>query len=154
MVFESYRKYGGELVQEYARIYLEGRKGIYEYKDLKNIGLGQENEEKTLSENSSLLWCDTDLITILIWSLDKFGKIDPMLLKAWDKTSKRNRHYFLCYPDIPWEYDVLRENPHDRKRIFDLYANFLVKNKLSYSVLKGAKEEKHDIIAKSFNILK
>jgi hypothetical protein len=31
----------------------------------------------------------------------------------------------LCEPDIPWEYDPLRENEHDRYRLYDQYKNIL-----------------------------
>ena len=38
--------------------------------------------------------------------------------------------YILCYPDIPWEYDVQRENPfNDRLALFKLYEQEIKKLK-------------------------
>ena len=55
-----------------------------------------------------LLLCDTDAITVRIWSEEKFGRCDP----RWSSSPRNGRttgHWLLCRPDIPWEPDQLRE---------------------------------------------
>lgn len=130
-------KWGGALVREVAREFLEVRNGIYEFTDLRIIGEKQWESEKELKKEAGWQWCDTDLLTIIIWSLDKFGKVEQDLVEKWHKQTKEKRFYFLCSPDIPWEYDPLRENPHDRDRIFDIYLSYLENNNLSYAIVKG-----------------
>ena len=105
----------------------------YVYEDLLKIGKGQEREErKILKTEKKIMLCDTGIHTIKIWSLDKFNKCDPWFFKKKEYYD----HYLLCYPDIPWEKDPLRENPYDRKRIFKLYLNEL-SNK-PYTVISGS----------------
>ena len=48
----------------------------------------------------------------------------------------------MCYPDIPWEHDVQRENPNDRLALFKLYEEEIKKLKVDYIILKGSKENR------------
>lgn len=150
LVKTSVNKFGGGFVGEYAREYLQVKNGVYGYKDLQIVGLLQIVQEQLEAESHEYIWCDTDLLTILIWSKDKFKKANAGLIKIWKQQNFKNRHYFLCFPDIPWEYDTLRENPYDRQRLYKLYHDFLKNEKLSFSVLKGSFEEKQAIIMEDF----
>ena len=150
LAFLAQEKWGGALVIEAAREYLEARDGMYEYGDLKIIGEQQWKSENHWAKDPGWYWCDTDLLTIIIWSLDKFGKVEPDLVKKWEYQTNKKRFYFLCSPDIPWEYDSLRENPTDRARIFDIYRSFLERYNLSYTVLKGDVPTRLDLIANIF----
>ena len=47
------------------------------------------------------------------------------------------RRYLLCPPDLPWEADPLRENPHDRERLYDLYRRRLMDLGAIYQVISG-----------------
>jgi nicotinamide riboside kinase len=57
------------------------------------------------------------------------------------ETNKYDLH-LLCSPDIPWEADVLRENPHDRHRLFSLYEKELQHYGFPYIVLSGSEAER------------
>jgi nicotinamide riboside kinase len=48
----------------------------------------------------------------------------------------------LCKPDIAWQADPLRENAHDRARLFDLYQADLTARRLPYSEISGHGEER------------
>ena len=41
-------------------------------------------------------------------------------------------------PDIPWIEDPLRENPHDRPRLFDMYHAELKHANHNYRIIEGA----------------
>ncbi len=105
---------------EYARYYLPllGRK--YSFADLTRIGKGQlQWQQRDAGRARGILFCDTDLITLKVWSDFRFGTTDP-----WILAQLRQNPYdltLLCHPDIPWEADPLRENPHDRE---DLLLRF------------------------------
>ncbi|MEZ4909140.1 MAG: ATP-binding protein [Saprospiraceae bacterium] len=127
---------------EYAVEYLEQTSGEYNFEDLYKIGIGQLKTEDAIINNckSDFFICDTDLITIKIWSKVRFNKVDKRLLSMI-----RNRyydHYILCYPDIEWEYAKFRENPDDRDYLFKIYKNQLKYYKKNFSILRGSGEER------------
>ncbi len=145
---EAYRL---PVVPEYARTYLEGRKD-YSFEDLVAIARGQiDLEQKNLDTNSQHLLCDTDLLTIIIWSEVKFGRVDPWIVQQWQ--SQPARMYLLLYPDIPWIDDPLRENPDDRHELFAIYENMLVQNHCPYYIISGDHEERLQRARRIFDFL-
>lgn len=131
---------GLPLVNEYARTYLSKQGGKYTYDDLLHIAKGQVMwEQEARSDNANII-CDTDLLTIFIWSDVKFGKCDPMIKsKLMDDPAT---HYFLCTPDIPWKFDPLREDPTNRDELFDIYRLTIEILKVDYTILKGSKDKR------------
>lgn len=131
--------FGAPRVPEFARSYLEERDGRYARADLLAIAEGQCAAEDIACEGfPTLLFCDTDMITLRIWSEEKFGACDPRII-----TLSEQRHYdrwLLCRPDLPWEPDPLRENPHDRDRLFAVYERMLDRLGKPYSILQGTHE--------------
>lgn len=123
-------------VPEYAREYLEARNGRYAQADLLNIAAGQcAGEDRALQQGTPLVLSDTDMVTIRIWSEEKFGGCDAGLIEL-----SKNRHYdhwLLCRPDFPWEPDPLRENPHDRDRLFGVYERTLTELGKPFSIIEG-----------------
>ena len=69
-LFESLEKYYGIVgAKEFARNYLLNSNGKYSQKDLLSIANGQIDAEITVKKNNpDLVICDTDLLTIKIWS--------------------------------------------------------------------------------------
>jgi len=125
-------------IDEYAVEYLLKNGAKYEFRDLLKIAKGQINSEDLITpdSNNKFLFCDTDLITIKIWSKVKYNKISRWIMKTI-----RNRqydHYLLCKPDIPWEYNQFRENPNDRDLLFKLYEKELKKYNKSYTIIEGS----------------
>lgn len=131
--------YKAPKVNEFAVEYLTNINRKYQYSDLLKIAKGQiiNEDQKIISNTSNLLICDTDLITIKIWSKVRFNKVS-----RWIMNTIRNRkydHYFLCYPDIPWEYNKFRENPDDREWLFGLYEKEMKKYKKQFTIIRGSK---------------
>lgn len=124
------------LVLEYAREYLTIHGPLYTFKNIQKIAITQIERELESNKKNPLIICDTDIITLEIWALEKFGQSLGMNDALIDK-----KHYFLCYPDIPWEPDPLRENPKDRMRLFDRYENYLQNLQVSYTVLHESSRE-------------
>jgi NadR type nicotinamide-nucleotide adenylyltransferase len=117
-------------VPEFAREYLENLDRPYNRKDLIAIAEGQlEAEAQLMPSAHRIIFCDTELTVIKIWSDDKFGSIDPEL----EKLAGNNiyDHYLLCRPDLPWETDPLRENPNDRDSLFRIYEDELKNHPLT-----------------------
>lgn len=119
------------LVEEYARKYLTENGPKYSKDDVLKMAEVQISNEKSANDKHPLIVCDTDQLTYEIWGLEVYGEALGMDNFLVDK-----KHYFLCYPDIPWEADPLRENPSDRHRLFDRYLKYLQDLKVSFSILK------------------
>lgn len=129
-------KYEAPWVEEYSRGYLSGLNRRYKEDDLVAIARGQiENESIIARKASSLLICDTDITVIAIWSVVRFNRLDPEI-EQMEKAADYD-HTLLCRPDIPWEPDPLRENPHDRHELFQLYADRLTSLNRPYTIVEG-----------------
>jgi nicotinamide riboside kinase len=44
--------------------------------------------------------------------------------------------------DLPWEFDPLREHPHQRRFLFDRYKTELDKSRFNYRVISGVGEDR------------
>lgn len=123
-------------VPEYARMYLENLNRPYERQDLKIIAEGQQALEAGVLElKPPLIICDTDLLTIKIWSEVKYGAVDQAIHTDW--LGDRVTGYLLCSPDIPWEEDPQREAPEDRVALFALYQQALTNAGKPFEVISG-----------------
>ena len=136
-------------VEEFSRKHLNKQNRKYTQSDLTIIAKGQLLKEQI---NNEILICDTDLITIKIWSEYKYGSCDNWILQQIEKQKTENRFYLLCNPDIPWEEDSLRENPTNREEIFKLYKEELDKLKHNYFIVRG-KERIKNSISKISNLI-
>jgi NadR type nicotinamide-nucleotide adenylyltransferase len=133
--------YHGAFTEELARSYLSQLDRPYAYDDLKAIAALQiEREDQLEKDGVELLFCDTDLLTIKIWSSYKYAKVDPRIL---DWINRRDYDlYLLCKPDIPWEADPLRENPNNRDELFDLHLEELNHYHKDFEIVEGLREER------------
>jgi NadR type nicotinamide-nucleotide adenylyltransferase len=128
-------------VPEFARQYLDKLDAPYQESDLLEIAKGQiKSEENFLKKVHQYLVCDTDLITLKIWSEYKFGRCHDFILK--NMVSHQREYYLLSYPDLPWVYDPQRENPDDRLSLYELYKGELEYYKKPYFELRGNGEER------------
>ena len=126
------------VVGEYAREYLELRslEKNYSCEDVLSIAKSQwEREQQALHKNTQNLVLDTDLLVIKIWWEQKYGSCHPWILDRLDQQCARK--YLLLSPDIPWQYDPLRENPHDRQPLFAIYQQELDVGNCDYTVISG-----------------
>ena len=128
-------------VEEYARTYIDELDRPYIETDLLRIAKGQiKAEEKVLQADIPHLICDTDLLTIEIWSDIRFGRCDPWITEQI-KTRAYDL-YFLCGTDIPWEYDPQRESKEDRWFLYEVYRERLIALGKRFVELKGNEQER------------
>ena len=129
-------------LREYAREYISNLNKAYTKDDLLSIAKKQYGLEQI---NSNLVLCDTDLITIKIWSKYKYGDCDKWINRHIEKQKEENRFYLLCKGDITWQYDPQRENPTDRDKLFNLYKKELNNLGYNYTIIEG-ENRKEDAI--------
>jgi NadR type nicotinamide-nucleotide adenylyltransferase len=123
-------------VPEYAREYLGSINRPYDFEDVLKIARGQFDAEESIARQAKeWLFCDTDFLVTRIWCLVKFGKSHPWIDYMAD--NHVYTHYFLCNTDLPWEADPLREHPHKRQELFNMYLSELSSRKLPFTIVKG-----------------
>ena len=137
--------YNGIFVEEFARTFLEG-KSTYVQEDLDVIAEGQV---KMWDLETELLVADTEIAVICIWSLYKYGTISPKIKQLFEQ--QQFDLLFLCKPDIPWEFDPMRENPENRDELFDLYHSFLIENKQNFVVVEGNEQQRQLIVVETLS---
>jgi len=126
-------------VREYSREYLEPRGGRYGVDDLTAIARGQlALEAEAAAGNSPIMFCDTELTVIKIWSEHKYDRVAPEIIEAHRQTTYDL--YLLCYPDLPWQPDPLRENPEGGLYFFDLFERAL--RDKNVAIIKGVGDER------------
>ncbi|MFM7015443.1 MAG: AAA family ATPase, partial [Bacteroidota bacterium] len=127
--------YDGHIVNEFAREYLNDKLS-YEEEDLLEIAKGQiVLEEEGINSENNFVFCDTNFIVLKVWSDLKFNKCHSFIEEALV-----NRTYdltLLLLPNIPWQYDPMRESPsvEERMIIFNAYKNLLEKLNHPYKII-------------------
>jgi nicotinamide riboside kinase len=141
-------------VQEYARIYLETKGTEYALGDIVNIAIGQlalaEAIESANPEPRAIL-LDTWLLELRIWSQYRFGVIPDVLDDMYRKHPPD--FYVLCMPDIPWEPDPLRENPHDRDLLFQMYLADIERSMIPFVIVSGGAHEREQMAIRALQSL-
>ena len=140
--------------QEYAREYLIKNGTNYSYEDLLLIAKGQlALEEKALielsidhSKNDStkrpLLFIDTDMYVMKVWSEFVFDQCDPWILNQI--AERKYDGYLLCKHDLPWVKDELREYPDSetRDKLYNYYKDILINQQTPWFEVTGLDVER------------
>jgi nicotinamide riboside kinase len=128
--------YNTTFVPEFARQYLTHKNAPYTLNDIIYIHQQQIlSEIKLEREANTVLFCDTTSIVNKIWLAEKFNTESSEI--TYDFKTHAYHLYLLCAPDMPWEYDPLRENENDRDRLFEIYKNTLSANHKPFEIVKG-----------------
>ena len=137
-------------VREYAREYIAALDRTYDQSDLLHIAKGQLDLEKDiLSQTPSFLICDTDLLTITIWSEYKYGSCDSDIIRLLNDNLPDL--YLLAAPDFPWVEDSQRENPANREELFSIYQKEIEDLEVPYKVISGNESERLEIAMDLFS---
>jgi nicotinamide riboside kinase len=141
--------WGGLVVPEFAPLHLQNINRPYEFEDLLVIANQQLMLEKLAERKGISIFCDTSLLVIHVWMLEKYSRslwehgFDYHHLHDFD-------HVYLCRPDMVWESSDFRENPEDRSRLFELYQAQLNLLGVSFTILEGPEEYRKETLRSSF----
>ena len=131
--------------EEFSRKHIDNLDREYLQEDLVIIAKEQLKNEQLTRSNKQLSLHDTDLITLKIWSEYKYGNCNDWIISQIEQQKQEKRFYFLCSPDIPWESDPQRENPHNRDKLFEIYKVELEQLGHNYFILEGQKRLENSI---------
>ncbi len=128
--------FGAPWVPEFAREYLNEINRPYTLEDVVYIAQRQRQAEiEAALSNPPILFCDTDMAVCKIWCEVKYGFCPPEILKL----RKQDDYdlYLLTNIDLPWTYDPLREHPHMRRELFDIYFREMNQAGHPFEVVSG-----------------
>ncbi|MBX9733300.1 MAG: AAA family ATPase [Chitinophagaceae bacterium] len=149
--------YKTEWCAEFAREYLLTYGTNYEASDLTTIAKGQialeeewlqkvnkpwNSEHGPWKNDTPILFIDTDMYVMKVWSEYVFGVCDFFILDAINK--RQYDHYLLCNIDLPWVKDELREYPNEqpRKELFYMYKDLLINQSVPWTLISGDYDER------------
>lgn len=137
------RHFGTLWVPEYARSYLQQQQPPYTPDLLDHIATGQTDSENEYAQRADgLLFCDTEMTVMKVWSEHAFGQSTPHIENLYNR--QRYPLYLLTDIDLPWEPDPLREHPHLRSYFFNRYKQLLGQSGQPFRVVSGIGEERFE----------
>lgn len=108
--------YNGVFVPEYARTYVEELGREYTFDDVCFIAAKQVEEQVVYSNAIVPVFFDTEMIITKVW-LEYCYKNVPAFVDENIKSGYFDL-YLLCFPDLPWVADPVREHGGDERVFF------------------------------------
>ena len=143
--------FGTVWVPEFARQYLDGLGRPYSAADLLEIARGQVAlEDEMAAQANGLLFLDTSLEVLKIWSVIRFGQCADWTLEQLQL--RLPDHYLLCLPDLPWVADPQRENPDNRDELLGIYRRELTSLGVPFSEVSGNGELRFENAMNAVNL--
>lgn len=147
--------YRSSWAPEYARKYLETLGRPYVQEDLRVIAEGQLRMEQEALQNSNgrLVFFDTDLHVIRIWSEHKYRDCDPWILRQLALNPVDQ--YLLTQVDIPWQQDPQREHPEPAMRayFYQLFRGVVVDSGLPWADIHGSCQQRFELAVQAVDAL-
>lgn len=135
----------GHYIPEYARTYVEGLNREYSYDDVCHIAIKQIEEQGVYKVQSDVtaVFFDTELIITKVW-LEYCYKNVPEFVTE-NILSGFFDVYLLCYPDLPWVPDPVREHGGDeRLYFFEWYQREIEKLNIPFHIVRGVGQSRYD----------
>lgn len=138
-------------VPEYARYYCKNLNKNYTLQDEVNMFYGQIALEEAIlhSSRNNLVFCDTTILTVKIWSDHLFGTTPK---EVTDEISDRPYDlYLLMDIDLPWIDDPLRDFPNEREHFMQIWIQELHALEANYTIISGQGGERFTNALKTTN---
>lgn len=139
---ELQRVFGGVVVSEYVRHFIECEQRDTCYADIPAIAEGQLAwEDQARARAPDLLILDTHLLSNILWSRTLFGDCPAWLEEAL--LARRYDLHLLLRPEgVDWVGDGMRCQPalSERQRFFDDSLQWLILHQRPVQILEGAWE--------------
>lgn len=126
------------VIEDYSRIYLAQHGPSYEEEEI--AIMAKAHETLVQQHNATDLILDSYLLNYKIWSEYKYLRCDPEILSSLQVFNPDIT--LLCRPDLPWEYDPLRESPLARDELFCLFRLEIENREWPYHIISGIGDER------------
>ncbi|MFI5181542.1 MAG: AAA family ATPase [Thermoanaerobaculia bacterium] len=131
-------RYGTRFVPEASRAYYDAKGVVYEIGDILPIARAQKAAEDEVATSArGLLFLDTDLLTITVWSHVLYGNCPAEAEEL--ATAQRIDLTLLLSADLPWTFDPQRCHPDlsQREDFFDRLRSGLARLGRRFTVVSG-----------------
>jgi nicotinamide riboside kinase len=134
---------GISYVPEYARAYIETLDRPYRFEDVEHIARVQWDQYLEFSrKDAPAMILDTFLVITKIWFREVYGKIPEWIDQSLEQADIDL--FLLCYPDLEWVADDVRENPGIRRmELFDSYHDEILRCNFSCAVIRGNGQDRY-----------
>jgi NadR type nicotinamide-nucleotide adenylyltransferase len=137
---------GTVCVPEVGREHWEERGGALTYTDMRLIAERQAAREDVLArEARRWLVCDGSALTTVFYSLDGFGRVDPVVRHLAERPYAFT---FVCAPDFPFVQDGTRRDAGFRQRQHRWYCKVLEARGVPFVVLEGPVTQRVDTVCR------
>jgi len=127
---------------EFVREFWDLKNGKIVGSDLGTIALGQiANEDFARGKAKRVMFCDTELLTNVLWADLLFpGECPPWVRAEAERRSRDFALYLLCDTDVPFAPDPQRAFPDEasRQKCGQLWREALVSRGLRVGEIRGA----------------
>lgn len=141
---------GAELVPEFVREFAERQGGTISFSDHGPIARGQMAlEDAHIARARDLVVQDTDLLSTVVYCRHYFGHCPE-----WIEAAARDRRpdlYLLCFPDIPWIADGVRDRGDRRDEMHALFAAEVAASGAPFVELRGTWDERAAIATRAID---
>ncbi len=138
--------FSAPVADEYVREFWDANQGRISASDLGAIARGQlANHRAAAKEADRLLFCDTDLITNVLWADILFpGKCPDWVRQEANNRALAHCLYLFCHADIPFEEDPQRcfRDEAERQHYHQVWQQALIKCQLPYVDICGGWDER------------
>jgi len=136
-------------VPEVGREHWEERGGALGYADMRLIAEGQVAREDVLARQArQWLVCDGSALTTVFYSLDGFGRVDPVVRRLAEQPYAFT---FVCAPDFAFVQDGTRRDAGFRQRQHRWYCSVLEARGIPFMVLDGRVAQRMDAVCRLLN---
>lgn len=133
---------GAEYMPEYARGYVERLGRPYTYEDVEHIARVQEQQlSEAVSRGDRIIIMDTYLVITKIWFREVYGRLPDWIDQSLDRSAIDL--FLLCYYDLDWISDPVRENPGARRKVlFEKYREEISMLGIPCAIVNGIGPER------------
>lgn len=152
---EIHANFGGILVEEYVRHFIERNARETCYDDIASIAHGQLAwEDEARAKRPPLLILDTHLLSNILWSRALFGDC-PDWLELALMARRYDLHLLLSPETVQWHDDGQRCQPQlaDRQAFFHDSRHWLDLHQQPYQVVQGDWQQRKDAAFTAVNNL-
>ncbi|MFU2325984.1 AAA family ATPase [Pseudomonas sp. NFX98] len=131
--------FGGELVSEYVRWFIEQEQRDTCLADITDIARGQLRwEDEARARQPELLILDTHLLSNILWSRTLFGDCPPWIERAL-LARQYDLHLLLSPENVAWTNDGQRCQPTlvERQAFFNDTLTWLEQHQKTFEILRG-----------------